>query len=58
MLGGGAQGGRVAGGGWGEIMKGEKRAGVSWERGLGQVSLREVRRTDEVIGSWEEQEGT
>lgn len=38
-------------------MKGEQRAGVSWERGPEQVLLREVRCTDEVIGCWEEEEG-
>lgn len=42
-----------ASGGGGEVTEEERRAGVSGERGLGQVSLREVRHQDPVVSSWE-----
>lgn len=39
--------------GGGAVTKEERRAGVRWERALGQVLLREVRHKDQVISSWE-----
>lgn len=33
------QRGRASDGGWGEVIKGEKRAGINWERGLGEELL-------------------